>query len=426
MNERIALVRKSLGLTQEKFAEQVGLSRNFMWMIESGTRVPSDRTISDICREFNVNETWLRTGEGEMFNQITRSEKITSFLTEITESEGDDFKRRFVEMLAELEPEDWKLLERMAEKLQKKRETRKGFPSFATLILFYMAFCVDPDQAQCPQVCAFQKLDNSVDVALPVCFVHCVLLSDAVFNMCEVVIMASICPVCGGKLGLLNREKSADSLICAGCSSFFFSKLGFRAAKQPTAALAEYWATLEIRRRTFKETDSIFDRDALFVSIDKVNRLFYFGHRGGDKGPRMIYSFDEVAGYESDAPDDLTVTETKGGIGRAVIGAAVAGPVGAIVGAATAKTETRKGSSKESVSIHFVLPLGESSLPTTVYPGGMTAFLKSCKVSHEKSQAAAPVAPSAADELLKFKQLLDMGAITEAEYSAKKSQLLGL
>ena len=120
MNERIALVRKSLGLTQEKFAEQVGLSRNFMWMIESGTRVPSDRTISDICREFNVNETWLRTGEGEMFNQITRSEKITSFLTEITEDEGDDFKRRCVEMLAELEPEDWKLLERMAEKLQKK------------------------------------------------------------------------------------------------------------------------------------------------------------------------------------------------------------------------------------------------------------------------------------------------------------------
>lgn len=122
MNERIALVRKSLGLTQEKFAEQVGLSRNFMWMIESGTRVPSDRTISDICREFNVNETWLRTGEGEMFNQITRSEKIAAFLGDITENEGDDFKRRFVEMLAELEPEDWKLLERMAEKLQKKEE----------------------------------------------------------------------------------------------------------------------------------------------------------------------------------------------------------------------------------------------------------------------------------------------------------------
>lgn len=56
--------------------------------------------------------------------------------------------------------------------------------------------------------------------------------------------MANTCPVCGGKLGLLNREKSADGLICASCSNFFYSKLGFRAAKQSTAALADYWATL--------------------------------------------------------------------------------------------------------------------------------------------------------------------------------------
>jgi len=238
--------------------------------------------------------------------------------------------------------------------------------------------------------------------------------------------MANTCPVCGGKLGLLNREKSADGPICAGCSNFFFSKLGIRAAKQSTAALADYWVTLDSRRRTFKETDSIFDRDALFVSIDKVNRLFYFGHRSGDKGPRMIYSFDEVAGYESDAPDDLTVTETKGGIGRAVIGAAVAGPVGAIVGAATAKTETHKAYSKENISIRFVLPLGESNLPTTVYPGGTTDFLRNCKAGSERPQAATPAASSTADELLKFKQLLDMGAITKEEYNAKKTQLLGL
>ena len=56
----------------------------------------------------------------------------------------------------------------------------------------------------------------------------------------------------------------------------------------------------------------------------------------------------------------------------------------------------------------------------------MTAFLKSCKGSPEQPLGTAPAAPSAADELLKFKQLLDMGAITEAEYNAKKSQLLGL
>lgn len=238
--------------------------------------------------------------------------------------------------------------------------------------------------------------------------------------------MANICPVCGGKLGLLNREKSADGLICASCSNFFFSKLGIRAAKQPTVALADYWATLEQRRKVFKETDSIYDGDALFVSIDKPNRLFCIGHRSGDKGPRLIYSFDEVAGYESDAPDDLTVTETKGGIGRAVIGAAVAGPVGAIVGATTAKTETRKGRSKENVSIHFALPLGEQVLPVQKYPGGITEFLKECTSGKEKAAQQTTAAGSVADELLKFKQLLDLGAITEDEYAAKKSQLLGM
>lgn len=237
--------------------------------------------------------------------------------------------------------------------------------------------------------------------------------------------MANTCPVCGGKLGLLNREKSADGLICAGCSNFFYSKLGFRAAKQPTDALAAYWVTMEQRRAAFKETDSIYDGDALFVSIDKANRLFCFGHRGGDKGPRMIYSFDEVAGYESDA-DDVMVTQSVGGIGRAVVGAAVAGPVGAIVGASTAKSETRKGRSKENVSIRFELPLGEQVLPVQKYPGGITEFLKECTSGKEKAAQPTTAAGSVADELLKFKQLLDLGAITEDEYAAKKSQLLGM
>lgn len=237
--------------------------------------------------------------------------------------------------------------------------------------------------------------------------------------------MANTCPVCGGKLSLLNREKSADGLICAGCSNFFYSKLGFRAAKQPTDALAAYWVTMEQRRAAFKETDSIYDGDSLFVSIDKSNRLFFFGHRSGDKGPRVIYSFDEVAGYESDA-DDVMVTQSVGGIGRAVVGAAVAGPVGAIVGASTAKSETRKGRSKENVSIRFELPLGEQVLPVQKYPGGITEFLRECTSGKEKAAQPTTAAGSVADELLKFKQLLDLGAITEDEYAAKKSQLLGM
>lgn len=120
IGERVKELRKQINLTQQAFADRLNLKRNTVGSYEVNVVEPSDRTISDICREFNVNETWLRTGEGEMFNQITQSEKLAAFLADITADEGDDFKRRFVEMLAELEPEDWKLLERMAEKLTKK------------------------------------------------------------------------------------------------------------------------------------------------------------------------------------------------------------------------------------------------------------------------------------------------------------------
>lgn len=66
MNERIKILRKSLNMTQDEFSSRIKLSRNFIAQIESGAKSPSDRTISDICREFNINEEWLRTGTPPM------------------------------------------------------------------------------------------------------------------------------------------------------------------------------------------------------------------------------------------------------------------------------------------------------------------------------------------------------------------------
>ena len=120
IGERVKEMRKQVNLTQQAFADRLNLKRNTVGSYEVNVVEPSDRTISDICREFNVNETLLRTVEGEMFNQITQSEKLAAFLADITANEEDSFKRQFVEVLAELEPEDWKFLERMARKLQKK------------------------------------------------------------------------------------------------------------------------------------------------------------------------------------------------------------------------------------------------------------------------------------------------------------------
>ncbi len=67
MNDRIKKIRKALGLTQKDFGERIGLRQNSVALIEGG-RATSDQTVFAICREFNVNEEWLRTGVGEMFN----------------------------------------------------------------------------------------------------------------------------------------------------------------------------------------------------------------------------------------------------------------------------------------------------------------------------------------------------------------------
>ena len=68
MKDRILKIRKDSKMTQETFAEKLGLSKNFVWMLEKGERVPSERTVSDICREFNANKDWLLTGKGDMYD----------------------------------------------------------------------------------------------------------------------------------------------------------------------------------------------------------------------------------------------------------------------------------------------------------------------------------------------------------------------
>lgn len=122
MNERIKKILEELGLKKVEFAVRLHISRPYASELCSGAKAPSDRTISDICREFGVREAWLREGEGEMFVQDTQSEQVAAFLADLTKDDSDTFKKRFVEMLAGLSPADWELLERMAEKLTQKKE----------------------------------------------------------------------------------------------------------------------------------------------------------------------------------------------------------------------------------------------------------------------------------------------------------------
>lgn len=98
MNEKIKQIRKALGLTMKKFGEQIGISEGAVSNLEKGHRNVTTQMTKAICREFNVNEDWLRTGEGEMF-----SDAPASALDELCRTyKLDDIDRRIIDMYINL------------------------------------------------------------------------------------------------------------------------------------------------------------------------------------------------------------------------------------------------------------------------------------------------------------------------------------
>ena len=118
MNKRLKEVRKALGLTQQEFADTIGSKRNTIAKYETETNVPSTAVISLICSKFNVNEEWLRTGKGEMFIELSKSEEIASFMGDVlTDDDGSAFKKQLISVLSKLNENEWKVLESIAEKM---------------------------------------------------------------------------------------------------------------------------------------------------------------------------------------------------------------------------------------------------------------------------------------------------------------------
>ena len=117
MHERLKKLRKALDLTQQKFADKIGMKQNTIAQYEIGRTVPSDAIIFSICREFKVNEEWLRNGTGEMFLQSNRNADIARLTKELLSEESDSFKNRFISMLANLSVTEWEFLEQKAKEL---------------------------------------------------------------------------------------------------------------------------------------------------------------------------------------------------------------------------------------------------------------------------------------------------------------------
>lgn len=93
INNRIAWCVKNSGLTKTDFAVRINISQSFISRLVSGEKLPSDRTIADICREFNISEVWLRTGEGEPHMERDKDEEFLEIMEKINISDDDLIKR---------------------------------------------------------------------------------------------------------------------------------------------------------------------------------------------------------------------------------------------------------------------------------------------------------------------------------------------
>lgn len=158
-NQRIKKLRKALDLTQMEFAARIGSTQNAVTGYETGRRNPSSSVVNNICKEFHVNEEWLRTGSGEMFREISRDEEIAAFVNEVMREESDDFRRRFIAALSHLDPEGWAALEQLVEdtarKLDESPPVPPGYSSRAELEAearaaadeYYRRFLLEKSQA---------------------------------------------------------------------------------------------------------------------------------------------------------------------------------------------------------------------------------------------------------------------------------------
>lgn len=122
MNDRIKKIRKDAGLTQEQFAKKLGVKRNTVATYEMGRSTPIDAAIASICREFGVNEDWLRNGNEPMY--LPAGDKLERYLAQI--SKGDDtFIKDLIEVYMELDDTSKEALRKIARAMAKKYKERE-------------------------------------------------------------------------------------------------------------------------------------------------------------------------------------------------------------------------------------------------------------------------------------------------------------
>lgn len=116
INERVKFLRKELKLTQKDFGNKIAVAQSYLTNIENGVRPVTDKIIKLICLEFNVNEVWLRTGEGEMLQKLDPDEELAELMGKISGSDNQFIKDTIIS-LAKLDEKDLDFIKQLMDRL---------------------------------------------------------------------------------------------------------------------------------------------------------------------------------------------------------------------------------------------------------------------------------------------------------------------
>ena len=253
--------------------------------------------------------------------------------------------------------------------------------------------------------------------------------------------MAKTCLICGKTMGAFSAQVFiADGFICSDC----WTKAGMNCSLNDTAAGRNYDSNNIKKMIAYREKNQ-----TLIEKFEPTSRVgqFFFDDRtqtfiiNKRNGQKELYAYNQVVDYEL-LEDGETVT--KGGLGRAVAGGLMFGGAGAIVGGITGHKKSKsickslkikitlRNSPKQTEYIDFITSETKTSsfIYKTAYKSAQDVLsalqLVIDKANTDAAEEPAPTELSAADEILKYKRLLDEGIITEDEFNAKKTQLLNL
>lgn len=262
---------------------------------------------------------------------------------------------------------------------------------------------------------------------------------------------AEKCVICGGEANALDRTKLNNGrFLCSRCVEKTGLSQGFTLATLKSMKISQIEERIEYHKRDMRENaDRVANFTATYevghyIKFDDNHKWFAFpyGDFGFKKKSYYVFKYDEIVNFEV-IEDGTTVT--KGGLGKALIGGAVFGLPGAIVGASSKKT--KQVCTKLEVLVTLTnpdTPIRYIRLLENEYKKSSLTYMDASRnvqkiiskfqiivnqLEQEKSIKSMNVATqgfSAADEIKKYKELLDIGAITQEEFNKKKKELLGL